>query len=92
MLSRFSSADSAGGLFDALASYMQSGGFVMPPLVVVTVVLWFAIDLRAPTYRELATRRSELARRMPAAMQITSGSARSDGSGPGMPHLAMRGS
>lgn len=46
MLSRFSSADSAGGLADALGFYMQAGGFVMPPLVLITVVLWFAIGAR----------------------------------------------
>ncbi len=46
MLSRFNNADSAGGLADALGFYMQAGGFVMPPLVLVTIVLWFAIGAR----------------------------------------------
>jgi biopolymer transport protein ExbB len=46
MLSRFSSVDSTASLFDALGSYMAAGGFVMPPLILVTVVLWFAIGAR----------------------------------------------
>lgn len=46
MLSRFNSADSAGGIADALGFYMDAGGFVMPPLVLVTIVLWFAIGSR----------------------------------------------
>jgi biopolymer transport protein ExbB len=46
MLSRFSDADSAGGLADALGFYMQAGGFVMPPLILVTVVLWYALGAR----------------------------------------------
>lgn len=46
MLSRFNSADSAGGIADALGFYMDAGGFVMPPLVLVTVVLWFCIGSR----------------------------------------------
>lgn len=46
MLSRFSSADSAGSLADALGLYLQAGGFVMPPLLLVTVVLWYALGAR----------------------------------------------
>lgn len=46
MLSRFSSADSAGGLADALGFYLDAGGFVMPPLILITVVLWYALGAR----------------------------------------------
>jgi biopolymer transport protein ExbB len=46
MLSRFSDADSAGGLAEALGFYLHAGGFVMPPLILVTVVLWFALGAR----------------------------------------------
>ena len=46
MLSRFSNADSAVGLADALGFYMDAGGFVMPPLILATVVLWFALGAR----------------------------------------------
>ena len=46
MLSRFPNADSAVGLADALGFYMDAGGFVMPPLILATVVLWFALGAR----------------------------------------------
>jgi biopolymer transport protein ExbB len=46
MLSHFNSADSAGGIADALGFYMAAGGFVMPPLVLVSIVLWYAIGSR----------------------------------------------
>lgn len=32
--------------FQALSSYMEAGGWVMPPLVAATIVLWFAIGYR----------------------------------------------
>jgi biopolymer transport protein ExbB len=46
MLSRFGNADSAGSLADALGFYLQAGGYVMPPLLLVTVVLWYALGAR----------------------------------------------
>jgi biopolymer transport protein ExbB len=46
MLSRFTDADSAGGLADALGFYVEAGGFVMPPLIAIAVALWFAIGAR----------------------------------------------
>ena len=46
MLSHFNDADSAGGIAHALGFYMDAGGFVMVPLVLVTVVLWFALGAR----------------------------------------------
>jgi biopolymer transport protein ExbB len=35
-----------GSAIDAIGSYMLAGGFVMPPLIVCTVVLWFALGWR----------------------------------------------
>jgi len=35
-----------GGLFDALGAYLASGGYVMPPLLLVTVVLWYSLGAR----------------------------------------------
>lgn len=35
-----------GGLFDQVGAYLASGGYVMPPLVVVTLVLWYALGAR----------------------------------------------
>jgi biopolymer transport protein ExbB len=32
--------------FDALAGYLDAGGFVMPPLVAITLVLWYALGAR----------------------------------------------
>jgi biopolymer transport protein ExbB len=46
MISRFTSADDAGSLADALGFYMDAGGFVMPPLIAISVALWFAIGAR----------------------------------------------
>lgn len=34
------------GVIDQLLQYFQDGGFVMPPLVVATLVLWFALGWR----------------------------------------------
>jgi biopolymer transport protein ExbB len=36
---------------DALLGYVQQGGFVMPPLVLATCVLWYVIGLRAVALR-----------------------------------------
>ncbi len=35
-----------GNLFQDVAGYLQAGGWVMPPLVLATLVLWFAIGYR----------------------------------------------
>ena len=35
-----------GGLFDQVGGYLASGGYVMPPLVIVTLVLWYALGAR----------------------------------------------
>jgi biopolymer transport protein ExbB len=32
--------------FDTLAGYLDAGGFVMPPLVAITLVLWYALGAR----------------------------------------------
>ncbi|MFP4598794.1 MAG: MotA/TolQ/ExbB proton channel family protein [Persicimonas sp.] len=37
------------GIFDELLSFLASGGFVMGPLVVATLVLWFALGWRLMT-------------------------------------------
>ena len=34
------------GFFQELASYVEAGGWVMPPLIVSTIVLWYAIGYR----------------------------------------------
>jgi len=34
------------GLFQEVAGYVEAGGWVMPPLLLATVVLWFAIGYR----------------------------------------------
>ncbi len=39
-------ATSDPGLAAALAGYLDAGGFVMPPLLLVTLVLWYAIGAR----------------------------------------------
>ncbi|MCK7592528.1 MotA/TolQ/ExbB proton channel family protein [Pseudomarimonas salicorniae] len=35
-----------GGLFDQVSAYLASGGYVMPPLVIITLVLWYALGAR----------------------------------------------
>jgi len=35
------------GLLDTLHSYIETGGFVMPPLIVATIILWYALGQRA---------------------------------------------
>ena len=35
-----------GGLFDQVGGYLASGGYVMPPLLIVTLVLWYALGAR----------------------------------------------
>ena len=35
-----------GGLFDQVGAYLASGGFVMPPLLLVTIALWYALGAR----------------------------------------------
>lgn len=35
-----------GSIFQALSDYLAAGGWVMPPLVLATIVLWFAIGYR----------------------------------------------
>jgi biopolymer transport protein ExbB len=35
-----------GGLFEQVGSYLAAGGYVMPPLLLVTVVLWYALGAR----------------------------------------------
>lgn len=37
------------GVIDQLLRYFQDGGFVMPPLVLATIVLWFALGWRLMT-------------------------------------------
>ncbi|GAB4189241.1 MAG: MotA/TolQ/ExbB proton channel family protein [Wenzhouxiangellaceae bacterium] len=39
------------GVFDDLLFYMEAGGYVMPPLVVATFVLWFALGYRYAVLR-----------------------------------------
>jgi biopolymer transport protein ExbB len=36
---------------DTILAYLHAGGFVMPPLVLATLVLWYAIGYRAMTLR-----------------------------------------
>ena len=40
-----------GGFFTDLSFYMDAGGFVMPPLILLTLVLWFAIGYRVVALR-----------------------------------------
>ena len=37
------------GVIDQLLRYFQDGGFVMPPLVLATIILWFALGWRLMT-------------------------------------------
>jgi len=39
------------GLFQQIAEYIQAGGWVMPPLLIATVVMWFAIGYRFATLK-----------------------------------------
>lgn len=39
------------GLMQQIAEYIQAGGWVMPPLLLATVVLWFAIGYRFATLK-----------------------------------------
>ncbi len=39
------------GLFQEVVEYIQAGGWVMPPLVIGTVVMWFAIGYRFATLK-----------------------------------------
>jgi biopolymer transport protein ExbB len=39
------------GFFQELASYVEAGGWVMPPLIVSTIVLWYAIGYRFAVLR-----------------------------------------
>ncbi|QDG51193.1 MotA/TolQ/ExbB proton channel family protein [Persicimonas caeni] len=43
------------GVFDQLLQYFQDGGFVMPPLVVATLILWFALGWRLMTLQRGST-------------------------------------
>ena len=44
------------GLFQQIAEYVQAGGWVMPPLLICTVVMWFAIGYRFATLKRGTTR------------------------------------
>jgi len=39
------------GMFQQIADYIQDGGWVMPPLLIATVVMWFAIGYRFATLK-----------------------------------------
>ena len=39
-------APDSGGILATFAGYLDAGGYVMPPLVLVTLVLWYAIGAR----------------------------------------------
>jgi biopolymer transport protein ExbB len=39
------------GFFQELASYVEAGGWVMPPLIVSTIVLWYSIGYRIAVLR-----------------------------------------
>lgn len=43
-------------LYDTFAGYVEAGGFVMPPLVVGALVLWYAIGFRFMTLQRGSTR------------------------------------
>jgi biopolymer transport protein ExbB len=44
------------GILQLLTEYLKDGGWVMPPLVIGTVVLWFAIGYRFATLKRGTTR------------------------------------
>ncbi|MGK0362871.1 MAG: hypothetical protein ACI9U2_005193, partial [Bradymonadia bacterium] len=39
-------------MIEALREYAAAGGFVMPPLMIATVVLWYALGLRIFAVRQ----------------------------------------
>ena len=43
-------------ILDSISDYIQEGGFIMPPLVVATFVLWYALGYRFLTLRRGAVR------------------------------------
>jgi biopolymer transport protein ExbB len=46
MFTRAATTEGLEGWLQTLGFYMESGGFVMPPLILVTIVLWYAIGTR----------------------------------------------
>lgn len=55
-------------MIEALHEYATAGGFVMPPLMAATVLLWYALGLRMYSLRARSTvRRAEAAARAIAA-------------------------
>jgi biopolymer transport protein ExbB len=46
MFTRSATTEGLSGWLETLGFYLDSGGFVMPPLLIITVVLWYAIGTR----------------------------------------------
>ncbi len=46
MFTRSATTEGLAGWLETLGFYLESGGFVMPPLLLVSVVLWYAIGTR----------------------------------------------